>query len=226
MKSFLRISRFISGLVAILLCSPRGATAEVPERYFRLIDLFNLEFASDPQISPNGEKVVFVRDFNDLMKDRKRSNLWIVDTASAEARPLTTGNENDFSPRWSPDGKRLLYASSADGAVQIYLRWMDSGQVAKVTSVQKAPGDLAWSPDGKWFAFAMLVPEETKPFAEMPPKPEGAEWGKPAKVVQKLLYREDGEGYLEDGYRQLFVAPAEGGTPRQLTHGPFMNRRR
>ena len=211
------------GLV-VLLPSPGVASdkpATPPEKFFRLIDLFDLETASDPQISPDGTRVVFVRNFNDIMKDKKRSNLWIVDFDGNDLRPLTTGSANDSSPRWSPDGKRLLYASTAEGPVQIYVRWLDTGQTAKVTSVQKSPTSMSWSPDGKWIAFAMLVPEETKPFAELPAKPEGADWAKPAKVIQKLLYRADGEGYLEDGYSQAFVVTADGGTPRQLTHGAF-----
>src|SRR6266496_3326008 len=214
---------FAFGLV-LLLPSPGLASEKPPaplEQFFRLIDMFDLETASDPQISPDGTKVVFVRNFSDIMKDKKRSNLWIVDFEGHDLRPLTSGSADDFSPRWSPDGKRLLYASSAEGSVQIYVRWLDTGQTAKVTSVQKSPASMAWSTDGKWIAFAMLVPDETKPFAEMPAKPEGAEWGKPAKVIQKLLYRADGEGYLEDGYSQAFVVTADGGTPRQLTHGAF-----
>jgi acylaminoacyl-peptidase len=195
--------------------------AATPEKLFRLIDMFDLETASDPQISPDGSKVVFIRNFSDMMRDKKRSNLWIVDFDGNDLRPLTTGSANDYSPRWSPDGKRLLYASSAEGTVQIYIRWLDTGQTAKVTSVQKSPTSMTWSPDGKWIAFAMLIPEETKPFAEVPSKPEGADWAKPAKVIQKLLYRADGEGYLEDGYSQIFVVTADGGTPRQLTHGAF-----
>src|SRR5437667_4389176 len=213
------------GLVLLVPSSglPSDKPAATPEKFFRLIDMFELETASDPQISPDGTKVVFVRNFSDIMKDKKRSNLWIVDFDGNDLRPLTTGNANDFSPRWSPDGKRLLYASSAEGSVQIYVRWLDTGQTAKVTSVQKSPTSMTWSPDGKWIAFVMLVPEETKPFAEMPTKPEGADWAKPAKAIQKLLYRADGEGYLEDGYLQAFVVTAEGGTPRQLTHGAFQH---
>jgi len=194
---------------------------ELPSNRFRPIDMFELETATDPRISPDGAKVVFVRNFNDIMKDRKRSNLWIINSDGSDLRPLTSGNENDNSPQWSPDGKRLLYVSSGDGSSQIYVRWMDSGQTAKVTRCPKAPGGMEWSRDGKWIAFSMPVPDETKPFVEMPAKPEGAEWAKAPKAIRRMIYRTDEEGYLEEVHKQLFVVPAEGGTPHQLTHGGY-----
>src|SRR5580698_8841942 len=83
---------------------------------FRPMDVFHLEYASDPQISPDGKRVVYVRHFMDVMKDRRRSNLWIINVDGNEHRPMTTGTHNDGSPRWSPDGKRLLYVSSVDGS--------------------------------------------------------------------------------------------------------------
>jgi acylaminoacyl-peptidase len=198
-------------------------SSKLPSNRFRPIDLFDLEIATDPQISPDGARVVFVRNFNDIMKDRKRSNLWIVNHDGSDLQPLTTGNENDNSPRWSPDGQKLLYASTGDGAAQIYVRWMDSGQIAKVTRCPKSPSGMAWSPDGRWIAFAMSVSDDTKPFVEMPPKPEGAEWAKPPKTIRRMVYRTDENGYLEEAHKQLFVVPADGGTPRQLTHGSFDN---
>ena len=194
---------------------------ELPANRFRPIDMFDLEIATEPQISLDGAKVVFVRNFSDIMKDRKRSNLWIVNTDGSDLRPLTSGNENDNSPRWSPDGQRLCYVSTGDGSAQIYVRWMDSGQTAKVTRCLKSPGSMEWSPDGRWIAFSMPVADETKPFAEMPAKPEGAEWAKPPKTIRRMVYRTDEEGYLEEAHKQLFVVPADGGTPRQLTHGGF-----
>ena len=201
--------------------SSAAKAAELPPNRFRPIDMFDLETATDPQISPDGTKVVFVRNFSDIMKDRKRSNLWIINFDGSDLRPLTSGNENDSSPRWSPDGKRILYVSTGDGSAQIYVRWMDSGQTARVTRCSKSPGSMEWSPDGRLIAFSMAVPDETKPFVEMPPKPEGAEWAKPPKTIRRMVYRTDEEGYLEDEHAQLFIIPANGGTPHQLTHGAF-----
>jgi acylaminoacyl-peptidase len=212
---------------ALLLLLPGAARAEThaagnsEPRRFTPPDVFQLEYASDPQISPDGSRVVYVRNFMDVMTDRRRSNLWIVGADGTDPRPLTTGSGNDASPRWSPDGKRLLYTSSADGSTQLWLRWMDSGQTARLTQLTGSPGGIAWSPDGKRLAFSMRVAERPEPFAEMPPAPEGAEWAEAPRVIRRLNYRFDGRGYVGDGYTHLFVLPAEGGTPRQLTHGKF-----
>ena len=64
-----------------------------------LIDLFNMEFVSDPQISPDGSKIIYVRNFKDVMTDKNLSNLWIINFDGSNNRPLTTGNQNDFYPR-------------------------------------------------------------------------------------------------------------------------------
>ena len=184
-------------------------------------DVFDLEFASDPRISPDGSQVVYVRNFMDVMTDRQRSNLWIVQSDGSDHRPLTTGVHNDASPRWSPDGTRIAYVSNVDGESQLYCRWIDSGQIARLTNLTSPPAGLAWSPDGQWLAFSMHVAEHDAPFAELPDKPDGAEWAEPPQVIDRMIYRHDGQGYLADGYRQLFVAPADGGTPRQLTQGEF-----
>ena len=219
--------RFILLVVgAIALSGPTRAadSKKIDDGTFRLKDVFDLEYASDPRISPDGSQVVYVRNFFDIMNDRQRSNLWVVGADGRNHRPLTSGNRNDASPRWSPDGTRLLYVSSSEGSSQIYQRWMDTGQTAKLTDLTSRPGGLSWSPDGRWIAFSTFVKDTKKPYASMPEKPEGAQWAEPAKVITRLRYRFDGQGYLPEGYHQLFVIPADGGSPRQLTSGPFDHR--
>ena len=188
---------------------------------FRPIDVFSLEWASDPQLDPQAERVVYVRNHMDIMTDRRRSNLWIATVEGESHRPLTTGDASCASPRWSPSGDRLAYASTASGSAQIWVRWMDTGESAMLSRLEHGPGQLVWSPDGTQLAFTMFVPEDPEPFAAMPSAPEGAEWAPPAKVIDDFAYRSDGAGYLEDGHTQIFVLPADGGTPRQLTHGDF-----
>ncbi|PYU60558.1 MAG: peptidase S9 family protein, partial [Acidobacteria bacterium] len=70
---------------------------------------FQLQLPTDPQISPDGKKIAYVRRFADPMTDKRYSNLWIINTDGTDHRPLTTGNRSDASPRWSPDGLRLAY---------------------------------------------------------------------------------------------------------------------
>jgi acylaminoacyl-peptidase len=207
--------------VGYLSITPTLAQAESPAKPLQILDVFNLQLATDPQISPDGKRIVYVRQFSDIMADQRHSNLWIINTDGSEHRPITTGNFNDTSPRWSPDGTQLLYISNRDGSPQIYRRWLDNGQTAKVTNVTSGPSGIGWSPDGQWISFTMHVPVTPKPLIEMPAAPEGAKWAEPAKVIDKLVYRFNGAGYLKPGFEHLFVVPSDGGTPRQISQGNF-----
>jgi len=212
---------FVIAFLSLLFVPLAGSPSPAGKKAFQMKDVFGLVYASDPQVSPDGLRIVYSRTFMDIMKDRRRSELWIVNLDGSGNRPLTSGNQNDGSARWSPDGTRLAYVSTNDGTAQIYVRWMDTGQTAKLTQLTEPFGDLSWSPNGKAIAFSMFVPEEPKPPAALPSKPEGADWAAPAKLIDRLIYRADGTGYLKPGYWHLFLLPSEGGTPRQLTFGAF-----
>jgi dipeptidyl aminopeptidase/acylaminoacyl peptidase len=188
-----------------------------------VMDEFQIQLATDPQISPDGRKIVYVRRFADPMTDKRYSNLWIINSDGTDHRPLTTGNRSDASPRWSPDGTRIAYLSDVDGKQQIYVRWMDSGQTARITNLEESPDAIAWSPDGKMLSFSSLVLGKGPHIADLPSPPEGAKWADPPKAYNRLVYRFNGAGYLKPGFRQVFVVAAEGGASRQISSGDFPN---
>ncbi len=184
-------------------------------------DLFNLEAASDPQIAPDGKTIAYVRRSNDIMTDRTRSTIWLIDVASGTQTPLVAGPGSHGQPRWSPDGTRLAYISS-DGihpGAQLYVRWMRSGAAARVTGLPDSPHGIAWSPDGTRIAYLMFVPDAPPQLGKAPAKPEGATWAPPLEVIDSVIYRTDDEGYTKAGFDQIFWVAADGGAPTQLTFG-------
>jgi len=183
------------------------------------MDVFSLQYAADPQISPDGKRIVYVRRFSDVMTDKRASNLWVVTADGADNRALTAGSYNDSSPLWSPDGTRIAYTSDRDGKTQLYVRWMDSGQTAELTNLESGPSDISWSPDGKLISFSAMVEVEAPKIANLPKPPEGAKWADAPKAYDRLIYRFNASGYLKAGFKQRFVVAADGGAPRQLTSG-------
>ena len=203
----------------VLAWSVIAGTANGQANRLQPMDVFNLEYAHSPQISPDGQWVVYARESFDVMTDRSYSNLWLIRADGTDQRPLTTGKYSDREPCWSADGKRLAYVSNREGSPQIYVRWMDNGQTYPITRLQEPPSGISWSPDGSQIAFAKLVPAPALTIGTQPPAPAGAQWAPPAKYTDRLVFRFDGLGELPVGFTHLFVVPSEGGTARQLTKG-------
>ena len=209
-------------LITVLLLVLAAAAFAADDGVFRNTDIFELEVAIDPQISPDGSQIAYVRSSMDIMSDRAVSNIWIVDVDGDNHRPLLSGAHNYGNQRWSPNGDRLAFVSGDQvRGAQINVRWMDTGQTAMLTNVRQAPSSISWSPDGAQIAFEMFVEKEAASLVEPPDAPEGADWAPPVKVIDTMKYRGDGDGYLDTGNTHLFVLSAEGGTPRQLTSGEY-----
>ena len=195
--------------------------AEESRALFEPMHVFDLEWAADPRVSPNGKTIVYVRKSNDIMKDRERSNLWQISIDGSNHRPLYSGLKSIRSPRWSPSGEKLAYISNDTGSQQIHVRWMDNGDTAVISQLQDSPSYLSWSPDGKWLAFTMDVKSESETIAEPRDKPEGAKWAQEPITVTTTRYQWDGQGIMEPAYSHIFIVPADGGSAKQLTHGDF-----
>ncbi len=191
-----------------------GALAAEP-RALEYDDVFELEAVSDPRPDPAGERIVFVRNWMDRNRDRRRSTLWLTDPDGDDLQPLTDKDVDASSPRWSPDGKRLAYR--ADG--QIHMLWLDSGRDVRISELPESAGQIEWSPDGRWLAFVMFTERERPSPVTLPGRPEGADWAAPPIYIDRPVYRADGRGYLPEGNRQVYLIPSEGGSAIQLTDG-------
>ncbi|MGD9589331.1 MAG: prolyl oligopeptidase family serine peptidase [Pyrinomonadaceae bacterium] len=212
--------------VVLLFVSVLGAqTRNITEK-----DLFDFVWVGDPQVSPDGSQVAFVRVTVNSSKNNYDTSVWLVAT-SGEKEPvrITSGNR-DFGPRWSPDGRYLSFVRSGEtpgpaSASQIYILPMFGGEAFPLTSMPRGTSSAVWSPDGKWIAFTSNA------------KPEDiAKQGKPAtpgeresdvRVITRAVYRSDGGGYLDPtrpSHIWVVAAPSSVGekpAPKQLTSGPF-----
>lgn len=185
-------------------------------------DLFDLQYVRDVEISPDGEHIVYARAIHDIMCDCVRSNLWLVGANGGDHQPLLSGRGNYTSPRFSPSGDRLAYVAKDEaGTTQLFVRWMASGHTAMISNLVESPSSMAWSPDGTSIAFTMHVPAEKPSLAPPPAKPDDANWAEPPVIIDSVVYRFDGRGYLDPGFRHVFVVPADGGAARQITTGEF-----
>jgi dipeptidyl aminopeptidase/acylaminoacyl peptidase len=192
---------------------------EAQDRKLTLDLYFEMESVSAPQISPDGKQIVYSRGWVDKVNDRSRSAIWVMNADGTKNRFLVEGS----APRWSPDGTRIAYlAEGQPKGTQIWVRWMDAeGATTQVTRVDRSPAGVTWAPDGESLAFVMLVPKRETWNVRMPARPDGARWTENPRIIERVVYRRDGTGFLEEGYRHVFVVPATGGTPRQLTSGDY-----
>jgi dipeptidyl aminopeptidase/acylaminoacyl peptidase len=208
---------------ATVLIPHTAVLGQAPARVLDKDTFMDMEGVATPAISPDGRFIVFTREWIDQMKDQTRSNLWIADVNGARVRELTRGAWRDSAPVWAPDSKRLAFLSDRDGTSQVNVMYVDSGEVAQLTHLERAASNLAWSPDGTQLAFTETLPDESPVISvQLPKRPRGAEWAKPAVLVDRLSWEGDGSGPIEKGYRHVFVIGAAlGGTPRQVTTGAF-----
>src|ERR1044071_5595023 len=205
-RLFRRLGVCISMLLVITVSLPL-ASFGADKRMITEMDLFKFVWIADPQISPDGSRVVFVRVWVNQKSDRYETALWIVSTNGGAPRQLTAG-PRDSGPRWSPDGRTLAFSRSAEKEgrpqpPQIYLMSFDGGEAQPLTEMPRGVGGFDWSPDGKMIAFQSSeemkkekVMSEGGEVKEKPP-----EHLSDVRVINRAVYRFNGAGYLNSQFR-------------------------
>ncbi len=206
-------------ILAAVLFVPVTSAADL--KPFDRMDVFDLQWVSNPQISPDGKRVVYNRNAMDVMTDGKTSRLWIMDFDGGNNQPLTGRDTNEGGAAWSPDSSRVAFTGDTEHGAEIHVYRVGSGKLARITQLDRSASGLSWSPDGQWIAFSMLVPESPPVLVTAPTPPDGATWAETPRVTTRLKYEKDGSGYIEPGYTQYFVVPADGGAVRQVTDGAY-----
>lgn len=179
--------RFLLILLSLLSFSILSL-AQVDDPAFKNLDVFELEYANDPRISPNGKAIVYVRRGMDIMTDKAYGRLWILDSDGSNHRKLTSREVNESNPRWSPSGDRIAFVSSMAHGSEIYILWTDTRQLAKITELDGSPSGLSWSPDGTGIAFSLKVAGKKDELVKQPKKPKGANWADVPRVTTLLKH--------------------------------------
>jgi dipeptidyl aminopeptidase/acylaminoacyl peptidase len=180
----------------------------------------NYEWTSNPTLSPDGEQILYSRTWINLTDDKRETDLWIMNSDGTSNRFFSKGSNG----KWSSDGSKIAFTKKGKpNGTQIFVKHMDiQSEPTQITKLEKSPSSMEWSPDGKYIAFIMHVSSEPALTPkEVPSQPKGASWTKAPRVIDQVDYSQDRVGFIERGYRQLFIVPTDGGTARQITFGKY-----
>lgn len=176
------------------------------------------EWTSNPTISPDGKQILYSRSWINLVDDKRETDQWIMNSDGSLNRFFLHGSNG----KWSPDGTKIAFTKEGEpDGTQIFVKYLGvEGEPTQITKLEKSPSSIEWSPDSRYIAFIMHVDAEPalKP-SGLPSAPKGAKWTEAPRVIDQVDYTQDRVGFLDRGFRQLFIVPASGGTARQITSG-------
>jgi dipeptidyl aminopeptidase/acylaminoacyl peptidase len=180
------------------------------KRKIRVKDLREFKFVSDPQINPDGTKTAFVLSEIDYDEDKYIRHLWLAETDTGKLTQFTHGPGSDTYPRWSPNGKKLLFLRNGrqpDTKAQLYIINLSGGEAQLVIDMENGVSNPCWSPDGKSILFTSKVSSEEKKDTDV-------------KHIKRIRYKFNNIGFFEGTRVHLFTMKP-GGKPKQLTSGEF-----
>jgi dipeptidyl aminopeptidase/acylaminoacyl peptidase len=180
-------------------------------------DIYELVNAGDPRISPDGSRVAFVVTASDREANEYRGAIWVVPLdGSAEPRRFTSGERRDSTPRWSPDGNWLAFASNRGDDkthMNLYVIPAEGGEARRLTDLKENVEEIVWSPDSKRIAFIARVRDAAYD--------EEDDKKRLPRRFTRVFHKLDSVGFTGDRRTHLFVVELDGGEPKQVTHGDF-----
>ena len=189
-------------VIALLWCQPSAAQERRP---LGVVDMIQLPSIQDPQLSPDGTRILFVMDAPDWKANRRVGHVYRINADGTGQVQLTYGERGESSPRWSPDGRRIAFLSRRgdDTHIQLYVLDAEGGEARRVMAHPTAPGDITWAPDSRLVFF-------TAPVA---PSPAASE---------KKRLQDDVFAFEETNFDQehLWVVDLDGKTTR-ITYGDY-----
>src|SRR5438128_301483 len=188
-------------------------------------DLYRFRWIDHVRLSRDGERVAYQVGWADASSRQNRSRIVVRRLLDPEPIGATGGALRDHSPEWAPDGRKLAFLSKSGAADQLFVLDITTGGTAQqLSAVPEGASAPAWSPDGSRIAFIGAVLSDPEAVVDDPRPAEGREQlRRPpvARIVRRLDYKHDGQGYVDGRNHHLFVVPATGGDAKQLTSGAW-----
>ncbi len=187
--------------------------------------VYDLKTAGDPQVSPDGARVIYTLSETDREAKKGRSQIWACAIDGADSRQLTRGGERNGGGRWSPDGAWIAFVSDRPAVDKdeahkksglFVMPARGAGEARELTRHSRPIGAIAWSPDGTQIAYTVSFDPDNPGEEERP-----ADAAPRVRVTRRIDYKQDNRGYLNDRRDQIFLVDGAGGTRRQLTTAPI-----
>ena len=191
-------------MALLVLAATTALTAQPSRRRFNLDDVARLREVRDPHCSPDGQAIAYVVSSIDAKEDKSISHVWMVGIDGKDDRQITSSQDSESSPRFSPDGRYLAFTSSRPGKTkgnQVWLLDRKGGEASQLTELKGRLQGYEWSPDSKRLALVVADPDPDAEAAAAPPGDADGGRGKAPKpiVIDRYKFKQDGQGYLLSG---------------------------